>query len=109
MLQIKDTQIEQNEIYGLKLTSGDDVIGKVVSVTDTQLVVSEPLGLVMVPQANGQPAAQFAPMLMMLDENSDPVFDRKNVVAFYKPAAQFRDAYERAVSNILIPDQSIQT
>ena len=80
----------------LKLPSGEELIGKIVSKTMTEYVVNKPLVLV-----NTQQGVQFAPLMLMADQSSDIIL--RNVCAEATPVKQLETDYQSAVSGIALP------
>lgn len=98
MLIRKDTQITVNEVISFKLSSGEEIIGKVVSFSDKEVVVHRPFQL-----AATQSGLTLLPFLMMADDNLDPTFRYSSIVATYAPASSFKTAYESAATDLVLP------
>lgn len=104
-----DTQLKDNEIYGIKLVTGEDILAKVVSSDEHTVRTEEPHVMMIGTNAQGQHTAQFVPLLPMLAKDSDPVLERSSIVATYKPDTAFLEAYSQTVSDLILPSQRIQT
>lgn len=96
---IKTTpQLKENEIAGLKLVTGEEIICKVLSVNDKEIVVQAPLHLMQGPQG-----VAFVPIIGMAEPKSDLVLYKANVVGFFDPDKQYKSAYSTAISDIILP------
>lgn len=98
MLVRKDTQLKEDEVISFKLSSGEEIIGKVVSFNDKEVVVHRPFQL-----AATQTGLTLLPFLMMANDNSDPTFRFSSIVATYAPASSFKTAYESSSSDLVLP------
>lgn len=89
------TEIKENEIYSLKLISGEEVIGKVVEATETMLWIRKPLVMIHSPQGIG-----FMNYMLSSDDETY-CFDRKShVIVEGKTSKQISDAYYENTTNI---------
>lgn len=98
------TELENGKVFGFKLATGEEIIGKVTAVKDATVSVSKPHFLTQTPEG-----VAFAPALTMMSETVDPVITRSNLVMFFEPDAQFITAYDAAMSDIIVPDSKILT
>jgi hypothetical protein len=98
MLIRKDTQLKIDETVSFKISSGEEIIGKVVFFNDTEVVVHKPFQL-----AATQTGLTLLPFLMMANDNADPTFRLSSIVAIYAPAASFKTAYDSAASDLVLP------
>ena len=106
----------------LRLLSGEDVLGQVEIVkTDTgktKFKVTDPVGVSIVRQQNGQPGVGFIPFPLhrVSDPTSPPKkgftidFPQESVVYYYVPAQDFVDNYNQIYgSGIVLPSKQIIT
>ena len=90
--------IETNQVYSFKLTSGEEVVAKVIGTTDTEVSLSEPLSLAPGPKGMG-----FIGSLFTSEEN-EPVTLNINAVTMYtKTATAIKDKYTETVTGISVP------
>jgi len=101
MLVQKSTALTEGEVFGFRLITGEEMICKVCSVSDTEIVVHAPLQLVTTPDGGA-----FAPVLNMIADGNDPTFYKTNLLAHYVPADNLKTAYESAISEIILPQTS---
>ena len=104
MLINKQTQLSEDKIFGFKLLSGEEIIGRVGSISDTDVTVHAPHQL-----AANEQGVGLAPFIGMIHDDADPVFLRTNILAIFEPNTQFVKAYESATSVILTPSSQIAT
>lgn len=93
------------EYVVLKLDSGEDVFGKLVSSEDNTVVLSSPLVLVqaMHPETK-QPVMTFAPYMELSD--SDITFAEEKIVAHGEMSKQLQVDYKNAISPIITPGKA---
>lgn len=94
-------EIEKDKVYTFKLTSGQEVIAKVVDIDNDYYYVSAPLTLGQGPNGVG-----FMPAIT----SSDPIIDtpllKLSVAMFASPREDIREAYVESVepSGIIKPE-----
>lgn len=93
-----------NEIYAIKLTSGEEIISRIKEVNGEFISLDEPRSLITSPNGN----LQFAPT-MFLAHPDHPVKLAISSVAFYseKIREELLTAYRESVSTIITPKKSI--
>jgi hypothetical protein len=101
----------------LHLITGEDVLGQITE-GDTVYGVTDPVGVSIVRQPNGQPGVGFVPFPMhRIADPSDPpkkgytiAIPRASVVYSYVPAQDFIDNYNQIYgSGIVLPNKQIIT
>ena len=88
------------DVVTLKLSNGEELVGKLTENTDSEYVVTRPLVFSMNPQ-NGQ--AMLVPWLMSVDpKNPQPIsITKNNVLAVTKTIKEISDNYTQATSGIV--------
>lgn len=94
--------LKEGKIFGFKLTTGEEIIAKIVSVSNTDVTLSKPHYLTQTPDG-----VAFAPALLMMSATADPVLNRSNIVMHFVPDTEFSSAYESAMSNIIAPKSAV--
>lgn len=92
----------------MKLITGEDVLGEVESESETELVLSNPVGIAVVRGKDGQPSVGFAPFPIHAEQKSGSTvaLAKKNVVYSYTPAEDFITNYNQIFgSGIVVPPQ----
>ena len=102
MLVKNNTQIEEGKTIGLRFITGEEVICKVTTANDTEIVIHKPLHLVHTDQG---PA--FAPLFQMIADDEDPTIYKANVLGHFKPDTKVKDMYESAISDFVLPKSKI--
>jgi hypothetical protein len=101
----------------VKLTSGEDVLGEVTILGDLY-VITDPVGISIVRQPNGQPGVGLTPFPLhaMSDPNQPPKkgytidIPARSVVYSYVPAQDFIDNYNQIFgAGIIVPNKQIIT
>jgi len=96
------------EIIALKLVTGEDVLGEIESESETDIVISNPVGIAVVRGANGQPSIGFSPFPIHAEQKKDSsiALKKKSVVYSYKPAEDFITNYKQIFgSGLVVPPQ----
>jgi hypothetical protein len=84
------------EIKILKLITGEEVLGEIESESETEMVLSNPVGIAIVRGNKGEPSVGFAPFPLHAEQKKDNVsiaLSKKNIVYSYVPAQDFIDNY----------------
>lgn len=99
------------DIRVLKLITGEEVLGEIVS--DSAVIrVKNPVGIAVVRDKSGMPNVGFAPFPLHAESKSGLTvdFERQNVVYSYVPAEDFIRNYDQIFgSGIILPKQQIVT
>lgn len=93
------------DVVTLKLSNGEELVGKLTDDTDSEFVLTRPLVFSMNPQ-NGQ--AMLVPWLMSVDPtSSQPIsIGKPNVLAATKTIKEISDNYTQATSGIVPANMS---
>lgn len=99
------------DIRVLKLITGEEVLGEIVS--DSAVIrVKNPVGIAVVRDKSGMPNVGFTPFPLHVESKSGLTvdFERQNVVYSYIPAEDFIRNYDQIFgSGIILPKQQIVT
>lgn len=89
-----------NDIVTLKLSNGEELVGKLAERTDTEITLVRPLVFTMHPQ-NGQ--AMLVPWLMSINPlGTDPIsINRSNILTITKTMKDIADSYIESTSGIV--------
>jgi hypothetical protein len=90
------------EIVGMKLKSGEELIGKVCSLSDMDITVHYPQQL-----AATQQGMALIPYLMMAGKGEDVTISLDFVAVFYEPDTIHKNAYEQTVSDLVLPSSKL--
>jgi hypothetical protein len=94
--------IEIDGIYTLKLNSGEELVAKAVAISDSELMVSDPVSVGPGPQGMG-----LVPSLFTADHGK-PVAININSIAIYAPTDEsVRVKYIQATTGISVPEKKI--
>ena len=98
------------DIKILKLITGEEVLGEIESESETEIVISNPVGVAIVRGKDGQPNVGFAPFPLHAEQKSGQTiaFSKKNVVYSYVPAEDFVNNYNQIFgSGIVLPKKQL--
>jgi hypothetical protein len=90
--------LKENKIgktVSLKLTSGDEVVGKVVGQTDEGLTISQPVIL-----AASREGLTMVPFMMTADPGGEFLFKANNIMCVVNTSQQVSDAYLQSTTGI---------
>jgi hypothetical protein len=93
-------------IQVLKLITNEEVLGEIESESETEIVVSNPVGIAVVRGKDGQPNIGFAPFPINGEQKSGKTFafSKKHIVYSYVPAEDFIINYNSIFgSGIVVP------
>ena len=96
MLLDKQKQLPYNTV--MKLTTGEEIITKVVEETTEDYVIEKPLQMVM-----GAQGPQFAPFMMMADPDKKIPLAKRCVIVSAAANPKLEEQYESLTSSIALP------
>jgi len=101
--------MSDDQIYILKLTSDEDIIGEVLDDNDFYVNIKNPVKIAVALQ-KGQPAVGFQPFPMFSDDQ-EKVFPiaKLSIVYSYKANEEFIDNYKQIFSGLIMPNKQIIT
>jgi hypothetical protein len=103
IIMLKENKIGQ--IISMKLTSGDEVVGKVVGQTVEGLTISKPVIL-----AASRDGLAMVPFMMTASPDGDYLFKANNIMCTAETNQQVSDAYIQSTTGIAtVRDTSILT
>lgn len=94
--------IKANEIYSIKLNSGEEMITRVKEVTDTHLVISEPVSVAPGPQGMG-----LVPSLFTANPNGEFMLNRSSIAVTCETEYNIKAKYSEAVSGVKVPEKKL--
>ena len=94
--------IKQNDVISLKLVTGEEVIGRMVSITSDQITIKKAFTL-----GQGQEGVGLIPWAFTFEPSEDITFDRRNVIAHSPTFQKIADSYTQATSSIQTADASV--
>jgi len=97
--------ISTNEIVAIKLSSGEEIISKLVRDGNDVVVISKPLTmtLMQVPGQPGQGAVAFVPFMLGVDENTEVHLNRNCIIAMAKAQQAAASGYMRNTTGLEMP------
>lgn len=103
MLQTQHT-IENNEIYTLKLSTGEEIIAKIDSYSKDYVTVSKPLVLTVRHTHSGDIQAMFVPYCLTFDPDVTKTVDinRMHIIGLFKTPHKFAMQYTSQSSGVAL-------
>jgi hypothetical protein len=93
-------KLEQDNIYTFKITSGEEIIGRVVSFDDTHVEVMNPI--MMAPTQQG---LQMIPGMMSINADKSVFIQRGSVTIIGTTRSDIESAYIQATTGLSVPDK----
>ncbi len=90
------------DIRIIKLTSGEELIVKVIKDEMMQLTVMHPLSV-----APSQQGVGLIPSFFTSDEDSEVLINKSNITMYAAPREEVKNKYIEMISGITLPDKKI--
>lgn len=87
--------LENDKVYTFKIANGDEVIGKVIAQTETEVVLHQPLTIIPGPQG-----IQLLPSLFTTELAVDVTINKNNIVMMAETREQVCDSYLESTTGI---------
>lgn len=94
--------IKVGEVYTFKLTSGEEVVGKVTSVEDNLISLHDPVSVAPGPQGLGLMQSMFT-----ADPKDSARLNINNVTIFALTDSSVKAKYIEATTGLVVPDKKI--
>ena len=94
--------IKENEIFSIKLNSGEELITRVKEVTDTYLIISEPVSVAPGPQGMG-----LVPSLFTAKPDGEFTLNRTSIAIICETEYNIKSKYSEAVSGVKVPEKKL--
>jgi hypothetical protein len=93
---------EVGTVYTIKLNSGEELIAKVIEITDTQLVITDPLSI-----AQGPKGMTLIPSMFTADPEKTIRLNTTSVTLYAHTEDNVKDQYITMTTGIQLPDKKI--
>ena len=87
--------LENDKVYTFKIANGDEIIGKVIAQTDTEIVLHQPLTII-----PSQQGIQLLPSLFTTELAVDVTINKNNIVMMAETREQVCDSYLESTTGI---------
>ena len=94
--------INKDEVYTFKMTSGEEIIAKVVGVNGDTIEVTNPLGVAHGPQGMG-----MLPCIFTMEERNSVMINTNNICMWTLTADQIKMKYVSVVTGITVPEKKL--
>ena len=98
-----------SDVKILRLTTGEDVIAKIVTETPDNITVSKAFVIIPRQSAPGQPVQLLMSLYMPYTENDTFIIKSANVVTQVDPKSEILASYQQNTSSILTPNNNLIT
>ena len=96
--------IKENDVLGIKLVGGDEIIAKMVSQTDTTITVVRPLSVTLIPAHNGGANVAFVPWTLSMPDGGEITLQRSNILAYAAARQDAAASYIKQTTGLEIPE-----
>jgi len=93
---------EVGQVYTIKLNSGEELIAKVIEITDTQLVITDPLSI-----AQGPKGMTLIPSMFTANPEKPIRLNTSSVTLYAFTEYNVKDQYTTMTTGIQLPDKKI--
>jgi len=90
-----ETPYKENDIVSIKISTGDEIVGKLLSEDDNQIVLSKPLALTATQQGMG-----LVPFMFTVDQESKFPFNKKSVMIIMKTEKEMATNYIQSTTGL---------
>lgn len=94
--------LNPDEIYTIKLTSGEELVAKVLKVQDQWITVSNPLSV-----APGPQGMALMPAMFTQDPRSEPQINTATITVWAPTDSTVRSKYLEATTGLRVPDKKL--
>jgi|SRR6056300_220725 hypothetical protein len=98
-----------SDVKILRLTTGEDVIAKIVTETPDNVTISKAFVIIPRQSAPGQPVQLMMSLYMPYSDNDTFLIKSANIVTQVEPKKEILASYQQNTSSILTPDKSLIT
>jgi hypothetical protein len=94
--------IKKDEVWVFKLNSGEEIVTKVVEVTDSEIVIHDPLSVAPGPQGMG-----LIPSLFTADPKAETRLNKNSISIYALADATIKSKYIEATTGIVMPEKKL--
>jgi len=94
--------IKNNEVYCFKLNSGEEVVTKVIDVTENEILIHDPVSVAPGPQGMG-----LIPSLFTADPKAETRLNKNSVSLYALADAAIKSKYIEATTGIVVPEKKL--
>lgn len=94
--------IKENQVYTFKLNSGEELVSKVVSVTDTYVVIQEPVSI-----APGAQGMGLVPSMFTANPKGEIKLNTSSIALMGETDDSVKVKYLEVTTGIKVPDKKI--
>lgn len=95
-------KVEINEVYSLKLNSGEELIAKVLGIYETELLISDPVSVAPGPQGMG-----LVPSLFTVNHTGEIRLNTNSISVYGLTDDGVKTKYIEATTGITVPNKKL--
>jgi len=103
MLEEKEAVFETGKIVAFRISTGDEIIGKVTNFNKYSVTIKKPCTLTFDPQTGN---VGLIPASLLADPKKDITYQRSAIVAIMTPREDAASSYEAYASELALPKKS---
>lgn len=94
--------MENGKIYTFKLTSGEELIAKIIDITRDNIIITEPVSI-----APTQQGMQMIPSLFTAEPKGNVTLNTNSITLYAETEDSIKMKYIEATTGIKVPDKKI--
>lgn len=107
MLIENQVAFKKDDVITLKITSGEEILAKVVEIKDDCIVVKNPVVLVMTQMQGGQGMVAMAPFMLGVEENQSIALYKNQIIVTAKARKDAVAQYIKTTTGLDVPVTSV--
>jgi hypothetical protein len=98
---VTTSSYKENDIICFRITTGEEIVAKLKTETDTTYSVSKPLALV-----NGPKGVVMVPAMVTVDQNAEISYNKSAIISASVPNKNVTDSYLQTTSGLVMATTS---
>lgn len=91
-----------NEVYSFKLNSGEELIAKIIKISDDYITIEEPVSVAPGPQGIG-----LIPSMFTADPKAETKLNTKSIAIVSQTEESVKNKYIQATTGIAVPSKKL--
>ena len=89
-------KFKKDDIISFRISTGEEIVAKLVTEDMTQYIVTRPLALIQTPKGIG-----LAPAMVTVDPKEDISYNNASIISIANPNKQIKDSYFKSVTGLV--------
>lgn len=104
MTMLIQKPVAEQDVVTIRLVSGEEIVGRLTTETDTQITLSKPISIGIQMVAQNQAQLAFSPFMASVDDGGSLTFNKASLVTLpAKTREDVKTSYIRATSSLEVP------